>query len=223
MLFVGMAQALSAADLQRMHGAMLELPPFCDAACPYQLRRMLLQRTLPIHCTESAIRVWWAKYKVRAGIPAITNVLALEDGYGDSIRGHLKQHRSAYQLCNALRARDPPVNVSQDVVEKWMKKYGDITKEYAEKRVAKKRPVAPQTSRHWYRDLSEDESEEEFLKYMRYHRGSDVDDRDPVWQRLADMGELPRRLQSRIRRSRKVCCAGIDPAATTSSASASSV
>ena len=54
---------------------------------------------------------------------------ALDDQYGDIVRSLAVDNATAFKLCKALRSRDPPIFVSDQVAKTWLSKYSSVSKQ----------------------------------------------------------------------------------------------
>ena len=83
---------LSAADLQRLHGAELAARAL-EVRSAYLLHQALEARRPRIHTTHQAVRTWWSKYRSApdGSGQRIHDVEMLESEYGDSLRGSIQE------------------------------------------------------------------------------------------------------------------------------------
>ena len=87
------AGLLSAADLQRLHGAELAARAL-EVRSGYRLHRALEARRPRIYTTVTAVRLWWMKYRLPDGsVERIDNVEMLESQYGDSLRECIQEQK----------------------------------------------------------------------------------------------------------------------------------
>ena len=114
---------LSASELQVLHGELLGTPPYSDAVCADTLYSALVNRQPPIAVTVKTVRYWWSKYRLPEGAETVCSSEELEERYGDVIRHLALEYPTAYKLCKALRARDPPLCITNKVAEVWLRKY----------------------------------------------------------------------------------------------------
>ena len=88
------AGLLSAADLQRLHGAELAARAL-EVRSAYLLHQALEARRPRIHTTYQAVRTWWSKYRSAPDgfAQRIDNVEMLESQYGDSLRECIQEQK----------------------------------------------------------------------------------------------------------------------------------
>ena len=86
------AGLLSAADLQRLHGAELAARAL-EVRSAYLLHRALDERRPCILTTWQAVRTWWSKYRSAPDGSGhrIDDAEMLESEYGDSLRGSIQE------------------------------------------------------------------------------------------------------------------------------------
>ena len=98
---------LTAAELQRRHGAMLSTAPLLDLS-PYRLVKALASKR--IFVTQAVAKQWASKYRTPPGAVRVESAEALEEMYGDDARRLLAVGSvTAYKRCVAFRRRSPKV------------------------------------------------------------------------------------------------------------------
>jgi len=61
------------------------------------------------------------KYRVSEGSIRLTSAAELEQQYGATIKHFAVEYPSAFKLCAALRARDPPICIDDRIAKDWLK------------------------------------------------------------------------------------------------------
>ena len=114
---------LTASELQEQYGEVLASAPFCDCPSAYLLQRKLASRQPPVEASLQCVRTWWSKYRLPEGAVTVPSAQDLEEGYGDAIRHVGLEFPTAFTLCRALRAKEPPLCITNKVAEVWLQKY----------------------------------------------------------------------------------------------------
>ena len=119
---------IRAADLQRLHGAELAVPPLSEARSPRILWNLLQQRRIAV--SEQSVKTWWKAHRQspdEAGI-RVLSCEELDRVHGDCIRERnlAQSHPTAFLLCKALRQLEPPLLVSDSIAGRWLREYGGI-------------------------------------------------------------------------------------------------
>ena len=106
--------ALTCAGLEDGYGEMLRTPPFSEAPSPYLLHTALTTRRPPVRVSQMVVAQWWRIHRPSAE-PAIRNAQDFDTRYGEQARALQPFPSSAYRLCAALRARNPPIFVTDGI------------------------------------------------------------------------------------------------------------
>ena len=118
---------LRAADLQRLYGAELAVPPLSEARSPRILWNLLQQRRIAV--SEQSVKTWWRAHRQSEGGIRVLSCEELDRVHGDCIRERnlAQSHPTAYLLCKALRQLEPPLLVSNSIAGRWLREYGGIS------------------------------------------------------------------------------------------------
>ena len=113
--------SLDATALENLHGNLLR-----SEACKDLKMRALYNflQAKGINTTEGQVRYWIQKYRLPPGATEVNSVDELEEKYGQEIRTAYAAHSTYHKLMGALRARSPPVRISHQVAENWLRRHG---------------------------------------------------------------------------------------------------
>ena len=89
------------------------------------MHECLYPREPPIPVTVGTVKQWWLKYRVSEGSIRLTSAAELEQQYGATIKHYVTEYPSAFKLCAALRARDPPICIDDRIAKDWLKMHSD--------------------------------------------------------------------------------------------------
>ena len=85
---------------------------------------MLAERQPSIKVSEGVAKTWIQKYRLPPGGVRLKSAEELEQRYGAAIRHLVAEHKTGYELGKVLLHRTPPVCVTGEVCNTWIKKYG---------------------------------------------------------------------------------------------------
>ena len=89
------------------------------------LRIALSERKPPIIVTDGMLKIWFAKYRMPSDAVTVSSAEELHTKYGDILPALAVQNPSAYRLTRVLKARTPPLYVSEQILKFWFLRYFD--------------------------------------------------------------------------------------------------
>ena len=98
---------------------------FAQYGTAYTLRVALSERQPPIIVTDGMLKVWFAKFRMPSDAVTISSAEELHNRYGDILPTLAAQSPTAYRLTRVLKARTPPLYVSDHIIKKWFLRYFD--------------------------------------------------------------------------------------------------
>jgi hypothetical protein len=110
-----LAGSLTCEEVEDLHGEMLRTPPFSEAPTPYLLHTALTTKRPPVRVSQKVVAQWWRIHRPSAE-QQVRNAQDFDTRYGEHARALQPFPSSAYRLCAALRARDPPIFVSDGIL-----------------------------------------------------------------------------------------------------------
>ena len=89
------------------------------------LRVALSQREPPIIVTDGMLKIWFAKFRLPSDAVTVSSAEELHRRYGDLLPALAAQNPTAHRLGRVLKARTPPLYVSDAVLKQWLLMYFD--------------------------------------------------------------------------------------------------
>ena len=93
---------------------------FAQHTTAYTLRIALSQRKPPIIVTDGMLKIWFAKFHLPSDAVTVSSAEELHTKSALAV-----QNPSAYRLTRVLKARTPPLYVSDAVLKQWLLMYFD--------------------------------------------------------------------------------------------------
>ena len=113
---------LTAALFQERYGNVVS-EHFAQYTTARTLRVALSQRKPPIIVTDGMLKVWFAKFRLPSDAVTVSSAEELHRRYGDLLPALAAQNPTAYRLMRVLKARTPPLYVSEQVLKQWFLRY----------------------------------------------------------------------------------------------------
>ena len=98
---------------------------FAEYTTARTLRVALSQRKPPIIVTDGMLKIWFAKFRLPSDAVTVSSAEELHRRYGDLLPALAAQNPTAYRLTRVLKARTPPLYVSDAVLKQWLLRYFD--------------------------------------------------------------------------------------------------
>ena len=89
------------------------------------LRVALSERKPPIIVTDGMLKIRFAKFRLSSDAVTVSSAEELHRRYGDILPALAAQNPTAYRLMRVLKARTPPLYVSDAVLKQWFLRYFD--------------------------------------------------------------------------------------------------
>ena len=83
------------------------------------------QRKPPIIVTDGVLKMWFANFRLPSAAVTVSSAEELHRRYGDVLPALAAQNPTAYRLTKVLKARTPPLYVSDEVLKRWLLRYFD--------------------------------------------------------------------------------------------------
>ena len=115
---------LTAALFQERYGNLVS-DHFAQYTTARTLRIALSERKPPIIVTDGMLKIWFAKYRMPSDAVTVSSAEELHTKYGDILPALAVQNPSAYRLTRVLKARTPPLYVSEKILKTWFLRYFD--------------------------------------------------------------------------------------------------
>ena len=119
-----MAPKLTAAAFQSLYGNLCS-EHFGQYTTARTLRIALSKRKPPIIVTDGMLKIWFAKFRLPSDAVTVSSAEELHRRYGDLLPAFAAQNPTAYRLTRVLKARTPPLYVSDAVLKQWLLMYFD--------------------------------------------------------------------------------------------------
>ena len=71
------------------------------------------------------LKIWFAKYRRPSDAVTVSSAEELHTKYGDILPALAAENPSAYRLMRVLKARTPPLYVSEEILKRWFLRYFD--------------------------------------------------------------------------------------------------
>ena len=113
---------LNADSFEAQYGILVR-SEYPDLTSARQIKTALVRRMPPIEVSEGVLKVWLHKTGIPDGAVVLKSAADLQTRYGDLVIRLFFEHRSAYLLCKALRAQQPPLYVTEDACKYWLRRY----------------------------------------------------------------------------------------------------
>ena len=98
---------------------------YAQYTTPRTLRVALSQRHPPIIVTDGMLKMWFAKHRLPSDAVTVSSAEELHTRYGDILPALAAQNPTPYRLMRVLKARTPPLYVSDAVLKQWFLRYFD--------------------------------------------------------------------------------------------------
>jgi hypothetical protein len=130
---------LTAALFEERYGNLVS-EHFAQYTTARTLRVALSERQPPIIVTDGMLKIWFAKFRLSSDAAD-----ELHRRYGDLLSALAAQNPTAYRLMRVLKARTPPLYVSDAVLKQWFLRYFDAERisDDAPAEPPRKRAVTP--------------------------------------------------------------------------------
>ena len=115
---------LTAALFHELYGNLVS-EQFAEYTTARTLRVALSQREPPIIVTDGMLKIWFAKFRLPSDAVTVSSAEELHRRYGDLLPALAAQNPTAYRLTRVLKARTPPLYVSDAVLKQWLLRYFD--------------------------------------------------------------------------------------------------
>ena len=98
---------------------------FAQYTTAHTLRVALSQRNPPIIVTDGMLKIRFAKFCLPSDAVTVSSAEELHRRYGDVLLALAAQNPTPYRLSRVLKARTPPLYVSDAVLKQWFQRYFD--------------------------------------------------------------------------------------------------
>ena len=115
---------LTAALFHELYGNLVS-EHFAEYTTARTLRVALSQRKPPIIVTDGMLKIWFAKFRLPSDAVTVSSAEELHRRYGDVLPALAAQNPTAHRLRRVLKARTPPLYVSDAVLKHWLLMYFD--------------------------------------------------------------------------------------------------
>ena len=115
---------LTAALFHELYGNLVS-EQFAEYTTARTLRVALSQREPPIIVTDGMLKNWFAKSRLPSDAVTVSSAEELHRRYGDLLPAPAAQNPTAHRLRRVLKARTPPLYVSDAVLKQWLLMYFD--------------------------------------------------------------------------------------------------
>ena len=89
------------------------------------LDRVYLRPLSPLIVTDGMLKSWFAQFRLPSDAVTVSSAQELHRRYGDLLPALAAQNPTAYRLMKVLKARTPPLYVSDAVLRQWLLRYVD--------------------------------------------------------------------------------------------------
>ena len=113
---------LTAALFHELYGNLVS-EHFAEYTTARTLRVALSQRKPPIIVTDGMLKIWFAKFRLPSDAVTVSSAEELHRRYGDILPALAVQNPTSYRLMRVLKARTPPLYVSDAVLKQWFLRY----------------------------------------------------------------------------------------------------
>ena len=111
---------LNADSFEAQYGILVR-SEYPDLTSARQIKTALVRRMPPIEVSEGVLKVWLHKTGIPDGAVVLQSAADLQTRYGELVLGLSVEHHSAFRLCKALRAQQPPLYVTDEICKVWLK------------------------------------------------------------------------------------------------------
>ena len=115
---------LTAALFQERYGNLVS-EHFAQYTTARTLRVALSERQPPIIVTDGMLKIWFDKFRLPSDAVTVSSAEELHIMYGDILPALAAQNPTVYRLMRVLKARTPPLYVSDAVLRQWLLRYFD--------------------------------------------------------------------------------------------------
>ena len=109
-------EKLTAALFQERYGTLVS-EHFAQYTTARTLRVALSQRQPPIIVTDGILKTWMEKFRMPSDAVTVSSAEELHRRYGDVLPALAAHNPTAYRLMRVLKARTPPLYVSDAVLK----------------------------------------------------------------------------------------------------------
>ena len=113
---------LTADAFEAQYGSLVRRE-YPDLTTARQIKSALARRKPPIEVSDALLKYWFHKIVIPDGAVVLESAADLQTRYGDLVIRLSVEHRSAYLLCKALRAQQPPLYVTEEACKYWLERY----------------------------------------------------------------------------------------------------
>ena len=115
---------LTAALFQEWYGNLVS-EHFGQYTTARTLRVALAERQPPIIVTDGMLKLWFEKFRLPSDAVTVSSAEELHREYGEILPALAAQNPTPYRLTRVLKARTPPLYVSDAVLKQWFLRYFD--------------------------------------------------------------------------------------------------